>query len=78
LKRNEEAIRFLEAAVATGQATADTRYYLARALAAVPRWERVQPLLDSVVDAPLGQFSFRREATEWREELTNRTAQTTP
>jgi tetratricopeptide (TPR) repeat protein len=78
LKRNEDAIRLLEAAVATGQATADTRYYLARALAAVQRWERVQALLDSVLDAPLGQFSFRREATEWREELTPRTARTTP
>jgi tetratricopeptide (TPR) repeat protein len=66
--RLEEAEQALRASIATGSASSDTAYYLARVLSERGRVEEVKTLLKVALDAP-GLFTYRKEAREWADRL---------
>lgn len=66
--RLPEAEQALRASLATGTASSDTAYFLARVLAGRGRMEEVKPLLKLALDAT-GPFGFRKEAREWADQL---------
>lgn len=60
--RIDEALEVLQAATSTGQASADTAYYLACVLADKGQIAEAQQLLRSALEAPIGQFTAREKA----------------
>jgi Tfp pilus assembly protein PilF len=66
--RIDDAERLLRSALATGAATSDSAYFLARVEADRGRPDEVKALLKLALDAP-GRFTFRKEAGKWLDEL---------
>jgi tetratricopeptide (TPR) repeat protein len=68
LGRLADAERSLRDALATGGASSDTAYYLARVLSESGRQQEVKTLLKASLDAP-GRFAFRADAQTWLAKL---------
>jgi tetratricopeptide (TPR) repeat protein len=66
--RLEEAERYLRAASTSGQAAADTAYYLARVVSENAKPEELKALLKAAVEAP-GLSAYREEARAWLKRL---------
>jgi tetratricopeptide (TPR) repeat protein len=67
----DEAEHYLRAASATGQAGADTGYYLARVLREKAKPDELKALLKAAVEAP-GIFAYREEARAWLKRLSTK------